>query len=399
MGCTIYAASPKALPADEAPGQDRHYQLPDYRHPHGNCSQRIAAGRARAKSMTEQQEQSEETGLLATQDLDHCKDEDAHGHFRFQLIEDLSYEDVKKCYRGSCVSCSGLLQALDVRECVCVYGANVLSLVQSSRPLRERVGAAASGAKVGGGGGGGGVVGGGGGVAGVALQAGRSAKELLMTLPCPSAQTVSKYNSQYHKLFQCVPKEEILMKVCLCISAIKRQCLRRPAQDLHTPSGQREKSELEAVHGGADVIAGRVPSSRRVPGGRRVPVGVEVEEETLRGVRVLLPPRPPGQLHQQPERRRRALQTRAAAGRASSANRQRSFIRARTGPDGVPAAQVLHPTHHPPHPLILLSGLSRVQPGAADVLPQQPKSAPEGEVTAALGCDTVDRRLFSLLAL
>lgn len=110
------------------------------------------------------------------------------------------------------MSCSGLLQALDVRECVCVYGANVLSLVQSSRPLRERVGAAASGAKVGGSGGGGGVVGGGGGVAGVALQAGRSAKELLMTLPCPSAQTVSKYNSQYHKLFQCVPKEEILMK-------------------------------------------------------------------------------------------------------------------------------------------------------------------------------------------
>ncbi|TNN65934.1 hypothetical protein EYF80_023807 [Liparis tanakae] len=34
MGCTIYAASPKALPADEAPGQDRYYQLPHYRHPH-----------------------------------------------------------------------------------------------------------------------------------------------------------------------------------------------------------------------------------------------------------------------------------------------------------------------------------------------------------------------------
>uniref|UniRef100_A0A3P8RSJ1 GRAM domain containing 2A n=1 Tax=Amphiprion percula TaxID=161767 RepID=A0A3P8RSJ1_AMPPE len=48
---------------------------------------------------------------------------------RFQLIEDLSYEDVKKCYRGS---------------------------------------------------------------------------------------TVSKYNSQYHKLFQCVPKDEILMKVYSC---------------------------------------------------------------------------------------------------------------------------------------------------------------------------------------
>ncbi|XP_022605411.1 GRAM domain-containing protein 2A-like isoform X1 [Seriola dumerili] len=211
MGCTIYAASPKALPADEAPGQDRYYQLPHYRQPHGNCSQRIAASRARARNMTEQQEQSEDTGLLSTQDLDPSKDDDTHGHFRFQLIEDLSYEDVKKCYRGSCVSCSGLLQALDVRECVCVYGANVLSLVQSSRPLRERVVSAASGAGVAGGGG---VAGGAGGAS--AVQAGRSAKELLMTLPCPSAQTVSKYNSQYHKLFQCVPKDEILMKVYSC---------------------------------------------------------------------------------------------------------------------------------------------------------------------------------------
>ncbi|XP_022605418.1 GRAM domain-containing protein 2A-like isoform X2 [Seriola dumerili] len=164
-----------------------------------------------ARNMTEQQEQSEDTGLLSTQDLDPSKDDDTHGHFRFQLIEDLSYEDVKKCYRGSCVSCSGLLQALDVRECVCVYGANVLSLVQSSRPLRERVVSAASGAGVAGGGG---VAGGAGGAS--AVQAGRSAKELLMTLPCPSAQTVSKYNSQYHKLFQCVPKDEILMKVYSC---------------------------------------------------------------------------------------------------------------------------------------------------------------------------------------
>ncbi|XP_076012444.1 GRAM domain-containing protein 2A [Genypterus blacodes] len=79
--------------------------------------------------MTEQQEQSEETGLLSTHDLEPHKDDDTHGHFRFHLIEDLSYEDVKKCYRGS---------------------------------------------------------------------------------------TVSKYNSQYHKLFQCVPKEEILMKVYSC---------------------------------------------------------------------------------------------------------------------------------------------------------------------------------------
>lgn len=75
----------------------------------------------------------------------------------------------------------------------------MLSLVQSTRPLRERVVAAATAGGVGGGVGGG-------------VQARSQAKELLMTLPCPSAQTVSKYNSQYHKLFQCVPKEEILMK-------------------------------------------------------------------------------------------------------------------------------------------------------------------------------------------
>lgn len=84
------------------------------------------------------------------------------------------------------MSCSSLLQALDVRECVCVYGANVLSLVQSVRPLGERVVSA--------------------------VEASRSSGELLMTLPCPSAQTVSKYNSQFHKLFQCVPKDELLMK-------------------------------------------------------------------------------------------------------------------------------------------------------------------------------------------
>lgn len=47
MGCTIYAASPKALPAEEAPGQDAPYQLRQHRQPHGACSQRIAASRAR----------------------------------------------------------------------------------------------------------------------------------------------------------------------------------------------------------------------------------------------------------------------------------------------------------------------------------------------------------------
>ncbi|KAJ0056751.1 hypothetical protein NL108_015292, partial [Boleophthalmus pectinirostris] len=140
MGCTIYAASHKALSADEAPGQrGRYCPHPHYGHLHGNCSQRIAAYRARARSMSEQEHSTEDSGLVSTQDLQETpKEEEPHqGHFRqdtrhtpaFHLIEDLSYEDVKKCYRGS---------------------------------------------------------------------------------------TVSKYNSQYHKLFPGVPPDEILMKVYSC---------------------------------------------------------------------------------------------------------------------------------------------------------------------------------------
>ncbi|XP_069385243.1 GRAM domain-containing protein 2A isoform X1 [Paralichthys olivaceus] len=69
--------------------------------------------------------------VLPPQELEPAREEDGHCPlpFRLQLIDDLSYEDVKKCYRGS---------------------------------------------------------------------------------------TVSKYNSQYHKLFQIVPPEEILMKVYSC---------------------------------------------------------------------------------------------------------------------------------------------------------------------------------------
>ncbi|KAL6468882.1 hypothetical protein MHYP_G00224060 [Metynnis hypsauchen] len=86
----------------------------------------------RTKTMSEPQEHADDVGLITHQDLSETlKEEDPHSpsHFRVQLIDDLSYEDVKKCYRGS---------------------------------------------------------------------------------------TVSKYNSQYHKLFQNVPKEEILMKVYSC---------------------------------------------------------------------------------------------------------------------------------------------------------------------------------------
>ncbi|XP_078112469.1 LOW QUALITY PROTEIN: GRAM domain-containing protein 2A [Sander vitreus] len=81
--------------------------------------------------MSENLEPSDDVSLLHPHDLEPPREEDGHCPlpFRLQLIDDLSYEDVKKCYRGS---------------------------------------------------------------------------------------TVSKYNSQYHKLFQTVPKEEILMKVYSC---------------------------------------------------------------------------------------------------------------------------------------------------------------------------------------
>ncbi|XP_063732175.1 GRAM domain-containing protein 2A isoform X2 [Eleginops maclovinus] len=81
--------------------------------------------------MSENTEQGEDVGLLPPHEVDPPREEDTHCPlpFRLQLIDDLTYEDVKKCYRGS---------------------------------------------------------------------------------------TVSKYNSQYHKLFQTVPKEEILMKVYSC---------------------------------------------------------------------------------------------------------------------------------------------------------------------------------------
>ncbi|KAM9854194.1 GRAM domain-containing protein 2A [Aulostomus maculatus] len=82
--------------------------------------------------MSETLEQSEDISVLPPHEVDpSSREEDTHcpPPFKLQLIDDLSYEDVKKCYRGS---------------------------------------------------------------------------------------TVSKYNSQYHKLFQSVPKEEILMKVYSC---------------------------------------------------------------------------------------------------------------------------------------------------------------------------------------
>ncbi|KAL4622787.1 GRAM domain-containing protein 2-like isoform X3 [Arapaima gigas] len=84
----------------------------------------------RPKTMSDHPEQSEEIGPQPSQNLpDAPKEEEAQNTPKYQPIDDLSYEDVKKCYRES---------------------------------------------------------------------------------------TVTKYNSQYHKLFQNVPKEEILMKVYSC---------------------------------------------------------------------------------------------------------------------------------------------------------------------------------------
>ncbi|XP_034031575.1 GRAM domain-containing protein 2A [Thalassophryne amazonica] len=81
--------------------------------------------------MSEGLELNDDISILPFHEVETPREEDAHCPlpFRLQLIDDLSYEDVKKCYRGS---------------------------------------------------------------------------------------TVSKYNSQYHKLFQAVAKEEILMKVYSC---------------------------------------------------------------------------------------------------------------------------------------------------------------------------------------
>ncbi|KAF1385170.1 hypothetical protein PFLUV_G00127890, partial [Perca fluviatilis] len=53
--------------------------------------------------MSENLEPSDDVSLLHPHELEHPREEDGHCPlpFRLQLIDDLSYEDVKKCYRGS----------------------------------------------------------------------------------------------------------------------------------------------------------------------------------------------------------------------------------------------------------------------------------------------------------
>lgn len=47
-------------------------------------------------------------------------------------------------------------------------------------------------------------------------------------------------------LYQCYFKLLVSLSssVCLCVPAIERQRLRHPAQDLHTPSGQRSRASV-----------------------------------------------------------------------------------------------------------------------------------------------------------
>ncbi|XP_047666407.1 GRAM domain-containing protein 2A isoform X2 [Tachysurus fulvidraco] len=105
-------------------------------------------------------DQTEDVGLLTPQD-EPPKEEDTHNgpQFRVRLLDELSCEDVKKCTRSS-----------------------------SSRLLREKS----------------------------RLQ-GSCIHELISLPPASSSsQSVSKYNSQYHKLFHNIPKEENVMKVYSC---------------------------------------------------------------------------------------------------------------------------------------------------------------------------------------
>ncbi|KAM3609163.1 uncharacterized protein V6R79_010526 [Siganus canaliculatus] len=288
--------------------------------------------------MSEQLEQSDDVSVLPPHEVEPPREEEGHCPlpFRLQLIDDLSYEDVKKCYRGS---------------------------------------------------------------------------------------TVSKYNSQYHKLFQAVPKEEILMKVyscallrdillqgrlyisrnwlCfyanlfgkdikVCIPVVsvrlvkkhktaglvpnglaitmdtgqKRQRLRRPQEDLHPPAGEREESESEAVPGGAQLsVHGRV--SR----------GAEVEEEAVAARRVLLAARPAGRLRPQPRRRHALQQPHAHRQQPGDGEDPADGAGAGSGSGGVPAAEALHPAGLPAGPVLLLLGLQSVSPGAAAELPEQPAAA------------------------
>ncbi|KAB5558857.1 hypothetical protein PHYPO_G00022020 [Pangasianodon hypophthalmus] len=129
---------------------------------HDACAESVTSAEQRSARSRTMSDQTEDVSLLTPQDASEPpKEEDTHNtpNFRVHLFDELSCEDVKKCTRGS-----------------------------SSRPLREKS----------------------------RLQ-GSCVHELISLPPASSSsQTVSKYNSQYHKLFHNIPMEENLMKVYSC---------------------------------------------------------------------------------------------------------------------------------------------------------------------------------------
>ncbi|KAF4082896.1 hypothetical protein AMELA_G00133860 [Ameiurus melas] len=131
-------------------------------------------------------DQAEDVSLLTPQDVSEPpKEDDTHHapHFRVHLFDELSCEDVKKCTRGLCEAGStSVVKSSHASASLQAFSA------KSSRPLREKS----------------------------RLQ-GSCVHELISLPPASSSShTVSKYNSQYHKLFHNVPKEENLMKVYSC---------------------------------------------------------------------------------------------------------------------------------------------------------------------------------------
>ncbi|XP_075884850.1 uncharacterized protein gramd2ab isoform X6 [Nelusetta ayraudi] len=236
--------------------------------------------------MSEHLEHGDDVSVLAPQlEVEPPREEDGHCPlpFRLQLIDDLSYEDVKKCYRGSTVSkynsqyhklfqtvpkeeilmkvysCALLRDILlqgrlyISRNWLCFY-ANLFGkdIKRSCRPGVYTCGVGAAGEET---------------------QDGRV-----------GAQRPGHHHGH---------RPEVRLRV----AAVQRQRLRRPEEDLHSPAGEREESECEAVPGGA----GQLSLHGRVPG------GVEVEEEAVASRRLLIPSGPAGRLHPQP-RCRHALQ-------------------------------------------------------------------------------------------
>ncbi|KAI2648656.1 GRAM domain-containing protein 2A [Labeo rohita] len=196
---------------------------------------------------------------------------------------------------------------------------------------------------------------------------------------CFSSQTVSKYNSQYHKLFSAVPKEEILMKVYSCallrdillqgrlyisrnwlcfyanlfgkdikvaIPVVSVRLVKKHKTAGLVPNGLAITTDTSQKYVFVSLLSRdsvydvlrRICTHLQVNGKKSLSLKQYLEEpgslstETVGSVRIVIAARPAGKLHEQPERRRRA--------------------------------------HYFAHHFIVLSGVSGLQSGTAAVLPQ-----------------------------